>query len=87
MKAVRPSEKSSERIATPIPSADILQPTSSGALVASRTILRDSRTATGALAQICSASAIAASSASPGLDEAVHEPEVVGAGRRRSDRP
>ena len=80
MKAVRPSEKSSERIATPMPSIDIFQPTSSGALVASRTILRDSRTATGALAQICSAREMASSRAWPGLDEPVDEPEVVGPG-------
>ena len=49
-----------------MPSIDIFQPTSSGALVASRTILRDSRTASGALAQICSASLIASSRAWPG---------------------
>ena len=75
MKAVRPSEKSSDRMATAIPSIDIFQPISSGALVASITILRDSRTATGALAQICSASEIASSSACPGSTRRLTRPK------------
>ena len=86
MKAVRPSEKSSERMATAMPSIDIFQPMSSGALVASRTILRrlahgDRRVGADLLGQ-----GDRLVERLTGLHEPVHEPEVVGAGRRRSDR-
>ena len=76
MNAVRP-RKSSLRIASPMPAIDICHPISSGALVASSTILRVARTATGALAHTRSARAMAASSAVV-VGQHVDQPVVVG---------
>ena len=78
MKAVRPSLKSSLDIALAMPSIDIFQPTSSGACVASSTTLRVSRTATGALAQTCSARADGGVERLARLDQPVDQAVVVG---------